>query len=87
MRKLLILTLLFLGLGSFTYAEKITNYKIDVTVEQSGELSIIESIEYDFEKQNKHGMFRDIPYTINRLTAIFTDAWIRIEENYLDVYS
>jgi len=66
MKKLLLLTLLFLGSGSSANAEKISNYKIDVTVEQSGELSIIESIEYDFEQQRKHGIFRDIPYTIKR---------------------
>lgn len=66
MKKLLIFTLLFLGLFSPAYAEKISNYKIDVTVEQSGELSILESIEYDFEQQSKHGIFRDIPYTIKR---------------------
>ena len=66
MTRLLILTLLFLGWGSSAYAEKISNYKIDVTVEQSGELSIVESIEYDFEQQSKHGMFRDIPFSIKR---------------------
>ncbi len=70
MKKLLILTLIFLGLGSSAYAEKISNYKIDVTVEQSGELSIIESIEYDFEQQSKHGIFRDIPHTIKRKDLI-----------------
>ncbi|TNF44407.1 MAG: DUF2207 domain-containing protein [Epsilonproteobacteria bacterium] len=66
MRKLLILTLLLLGLGSPAYAEKISSYKIDVTVEQSGELFIVESIAYDFELQNRHGIFRDIPYMIKR---------------------
>ncbi|MBT8349313.1 MAG: DUF2207 domain-containing protein, partial [Sulfurovum sp.] len=70
MKKLLILTLLFWGMSSTIYAEKISNYKIDVTVEQSGELSIIELIEYDFEKQSKHGIFRDIPYTIKRKDVI-----------------
>ncbi|WP_309500252.1 DUF2207 domain-containing protein [Sulfurovum sp.] len=64
MKKLLLFTLLFLGCGSSAYAEKISNYKIDITVEQSGELSIVEYIEYDFEAQSKHGIFRDIPFTI-----------------------
>jgi len=66
MKKIFILTLLFLGWGSSVYAEKISNYKIDIAVEQSGELSIVESIEYDFEGQSKHGMFRDIPFTIKK---------------------
>lgn len=64
MRRLFLSTLLFWGLGYAAYAEKITNYKINVTIEQSGELAIVESIEYDFEGQSKHGMFRDIPFTI-----------------------
>ena len=70
MKNLLLTTLLFLGFGYAAYAEKITNYKIDVNVEQSGELSIVESIEYDFEAQKKHGMFRDIPFTIKRGSRI-----------------
>jgi len=49
MKNLLFTALLLLGFGSTAYAEKITNYKIDVSVEQSGELAIVESIMYDFE--------------------------------------
>ena len=63
-KKLLLSLLLFWGADTTLYAEKISNYTIDITVEQSGELSIVESIEYDFEKKQKHGMFRDIPFTI-----------------------
>ncbi|MEA1953686.1 MAG: DUF2207 domain-containing protein, partial [Campylobacterota bacterium] len=55
---------LFLGLGVSLYAEKISAYKIDVTVKQSGELFIVESILYDFENASKHGIFRDIPFTV-----------------------
>ncbi|MEN8727631.1 MAG: DUF2207 domain-containing protein, partial [Sulfurovum sp.] len=65
-KKLLITTLLFIVAGSTLHAEKISNYTVDITVEQSGELSIIESINYDFETQQKHGIFRDIPFTIKR---------------------
>ncbi|MFC2073550.1 DUF2207 domain-containing protein, partial [Campylobacterota bacterium] len=70
MIRLFITTLLFLLCGSSAYAEKISNFKIDVTVEQSGEISIIESIEYDFEQQRKHGIFRDIPFTVKRESLI-----------------
>lgn len=66
MKRLFIVACLIFGGSSIVYAEKISNYKINVTVEQSGELSIVEFIEYDFEKQSKHGMFRDIPFTIKR---------------------
>jgi hypothetical protein len=66
LKRHLLLTLLFFGVGLSLHAEKITQYHIDVNVEQSGELSIIESIEYDFEQVQKHGMFRDIPHTIKK---------------------
>ena len=70
LKKLLLSLLLFVGAGTILYAEKISNYTIDITVEQSGELSIVELIEYDFEKKEKHGMFRDIPFTIKRDSRI-----------------
>ncbi len=63
--KKLLFALLLLGWVSSLYAEKITSYEINVTVEQSGELSIIESIEYDFEGASKHGIYRDIPYMVS----------------------
>ena len=64
MKRLLLLCFFFLTTTS--YAEKISAFNVDITVEQSGELLIVESIEYDFEQASKHGMFRDIPFTIKR---------------------
>ena len=70
LKKLLTLLLLFLGVGTTLNAEKISDYRIDVRVEQSGELAISEWITYDFQKQHKHGIFRDIPFTIKRDSRI-----------------
>ena len=64
MLKKLLLPLLLVGLSTTLWAEKIDNYEINVTVEQSGELSILETIVYNFEGQEKHGIFRDIPFTV-----------------------
>jgi len=64
MLKKLLFTLLLAGFLSTLYAEKISNYEINVTVEQSGELSIVETLQYDFEGQQKHGIYRDIPFTV-----------------------
>jgi hypothetical protein len=64
MQKLLLALLLFLGLNSSLLAEKISAYEVNTTVEQSGELSIVETIKYDFGNLNKHGIFRDIPFAI-----------------------
>ncbi len=64
MMKKLLLALLFVGFITSAWAEKISNYEVNVTVEQSGELSITETIFYDFEGLEKHGIFRDIPFTV-----------------------
>lgn len=60
MRLLLWLLLLTLGL----FAERIDRFGIDVSIEQSGELAITETIDYNFENQNRHGIYRDIPHQI-----------------------
>ena len=64
LKRYLLTTLLLLGVGVFLYADKITKFDVNVTVKQSGELTIIESIDYDFQKSKRHGIFRDIPFTI-----------------------
>ncbi|MBN2826002.1 MAG: DUF2207 domain-containing protein, partial [Campylobacterales bacterium] len=46
------------------YAEKIEKYNIDLTLEQSGKLKIREDILYNFENEQRRGIYRDIPYRI-----------------------
>jgi len=64
MKKLLLTLLFFIEFNASLLAEKISAYEINTTVEQSGELSIVETIRYDFGDINKHGIFRDIPFTV-----------------------
>ena len=64
MKKLLLLLLLFGGWSSILFAEKISRYDVNITVQQSGELQITETIHYDFENISKHGIYRDIPFTV-----------------------
>ncbi len=71
MRRLL-LFLFFLFGSDFLWAEKISAYEINVTVKQSGELYVVESIEYDFEGASKHGIIRDIPHMV-KINAIKRD--------------
>ena len=70
--KKLLLALLFAGFGTSLWAEKISAYEVNTTVEQSGELSIIETIQYDFGTLHKHGIFRDIPFTI-KVNSVIKD--------------
>ena len=51
-------------------AEHIEQYDINVSIEQSGSLTISESILYDFGTEKKHGIFRDIPFQIKRYGLI-----------------
>ena len=63
MLKKIFFSLLFFY-STLVWAERITAYTIDIGIEQSGELSIKEFIDYDFGNNSKHGIFRDIPFTI-----------------------
>ena len=47
--------------GSAAAFESIPAYTVDITIQPNGDLSIVETIEYDFGDQARHGIFRDIP--------------------------
>ena len=66
------LFLILLLSASFTslWAEEISAYDVNIIVQQSGELVIDESIEYDFGSLNKHGIFRDIPFSVKNSSNI-----------------
>ena len=64
MRKFFLALLLLAGWNTHLYAEYISNYDVNLTVQQSGELHIVETILYDFDGASKHGIFRDIPSTV-----------------------
>jgi len=66
MKKLLSFLLVASLFSSFLYAEKIDRYDINITIEQSGELSVTEQIDYNFGEHQKHGIYRDIPFQIKR---------------------
>lgn len=82
MKKTLIILGLFLGLLFFPknvwaqeQEELIQNYQVDIFVNQDSTVNIEERIVYDFGKQIKHGIYRDIPLS-------FTSFWLNY---YLDV--
>ena len=63
--------------GSF---ETIRSYDVDITVQPNGDLSVVETIDYDFGSQQRHGIFRDIPTrlryddTYDRLMPLHVDS-------------
>ncbi|MEP6757643.1 MAG: DUF2207 domain-containing protein [Actinomycetota bacterium] len=42
-------------------SESITSYDVDITIQPNGDLSVVETIAYDFGNEPRHGIFRDIP--------------------------
>ncbi|MCK4539911.1 DUF2207 domain-containing protein [Candidatus Parcubacteria bacterium] len=42
--------------------EKINNFETEININQDGSINVKEMIVYDFGSEEKHGIFRDIPY-------------------------
>ncbi len=57
MKKLLLLLLLTI----FAYSESINRYAVDVNIDDSGRINVIENISYNFGNTEHHGIYRDIP--------------------------
>ena len=67
MKKLLLIVLLSL----FAYGESIDRYLIDLNVSNSGRLSVVEDIKYNFgTSANHHGIYRDIPLNGTKIKDI-----------------
>src|SRR6478672_2467382 len=62
----LFIVLLGIGFTSSALAagtdETIINYVSDITVNQDSSLNVIETIQYDFGTNERHGIFRNITY-------------------------
>lgn len=63
MKKLFVLLflLLFFFKPQVSFAEVIHSFDVDIKASKNGELNITETINYDFENEARHGIFRDIP--------------------------
>ena len=49
------------GPASAQIGESILRYEVDITVERSSDLRIVERIDYDFGDNTRHGILREIP--------------------------
>lgn len=57
-------SILFLSLiffANFAHAEYIENLDVDIVINDDATLDVTEYITYDFEKEKKHGIYRNIP--------------------------
>lgn len=46
--------------------EEINHYDVDITLGESGLLTVVEVIQYDFDWYPGHGIYRSIPYRYTR---------------------
>lgn len=60
-RNFLLSILLSLFIFADAYCWTIKKYDVDINIEQNSDLTIMETIIVDFQFENKHGIFRDIP--------------------------
>lgn len=68
---LFVLTLVFLWMTPVLAAatgEQIDNYQVDINILKDSTLVVTETIDYNFGDYQKHGIFRDIPLTVKRLS-------------------
>lgn len=69
MRKILLFTIILIGLLFFNpvYAaeERIHGFEVNIEINSDSSLDITETIDYDFETLERHGIYRDIPYKYN----------------------
>ncbi|OGY30466.1 MAG: hypothetical protein A3F35_03455 [Candidatus Woykebacteria bacterium RIFCSPHIGHO2_12_FULL_45_10] len=81
----------FSSTGSVSAAgESISNFHSHINVEASGEVRVVEEIDYDFGSLQKHGIFREIPYVYldkngkNLYTEVKFQSVVRngFKENY-----
>jgi len=51
----------FFSKPSFVFAEVIHSFDVNITAKENGQMDVIETIDYDFENLNRHGIYRSIP--------------------------
>ncbi len=53
--------ILFLGFKTNAFAEKVNSFDVEVDAHKNGLMNITETINYDFEDLERHGIYRNIP--------------------------
>ncbi len=56
-----------------THAEKINSFVSDIQIHSDASISVTEKIQYDFESESRHGIFRTIPLNNNDGSEISID--------------
>lgn len=66
MKKLLLFFTILFALAfcpvAILHAEEITSFDVNISIQKDGSFQVSEKILYDFETQEKHGIYRSVPY-------------------------
>lgn len=65
--------IIFICFPKITHAEKINSFIADIKINSDSTVSVTEKIQYDFESESRHGMFRTIPLNNNDGSEISID--------------
>src|SRR3989337_794609 len=79
---LIIFFLTSLVFASDTHAAEnwiINKFDVDIAIEPSGQVKIVEDIQADFGAEQKHGIFRDIPVVYTRTSGERLYTKIQVE--------
>ncbi len=80
---LLLSLFVFLTFRTGAYAEKIDSFDVDIVAHKNGVMDVTETIKYDFEYENRHGIFRYIPLysKVGDLYRIIKIDNVKVERN------
>ncbi|MFA5714741.1 MAG: DUF2207 domain-containing protein [Candidatus Paceibacterota bacterium] len=70
--KVLFLIMFALFISFPALAEEISNYEVDITINTDSTINVQEKIFYNFGENQKHGIYRDIPFKYSDRGGIFT---------------
>jgi len=70
--KTTLLIIFLLAVFSPALAEEIQNYETDIVINADATIDVKEKILYDFGQEQRHGIYRDIPYRYNARGGIYT---------------
>ena len=87
---LILFALLVLWVGgsySALASEKVDRFAVDINIDKSGRVDVVENIVYDFGDDKRHGIYRDIPYKYKGRGGSYlleiTDISVASEAGYL----
>jgi len=73
MKRAILIAVLFLYYPAhYVFAASIPSFDARVTIHEDASIEVIERIRYDFGAENKHGIFRNIPYSYQAGETTYT---------------